>query len=396
MRAARRGRLRIAVGVVVLLACAGCGDGSGDHPATATPTGLPTVSPTPLSPTPTATASPFPEVLLAVGRSFDDPDGAETPLVLRNDGEGWQRVSVASPPLTLFDGIVFSAPETAWAFGFRGDQQTPVLLRSDDVGRSWTDVTETLPANCPGIADMAFASADVGYLVARGILSPRTVFRTSDQGRSWQQLEPFQTGALPGAYALATRGAVAELVRHDSDGLFVVPIDPVGDQTSLSASGGTRITGQDAFVAFGPRGWIAATEPAAILSSAAPGEPWLAQSIDQAFGELRAIDVRDPGNGIAAGRGGTPATTALAPLVLVSDDTETWRRASITGAPADMIVVDVLRERGDGAWALADGISTPVSVFLRSTDGGPSWHREPTEFDHGVRMTDLARNTAMR
>jgi photosystem II stability/assembly factor-like uncharacterized protein len=82
--------------------------------------------------------------------------------------------------------------------------------------------------------------------------------------------------------------------------------------------------------------------------------------------------------------------------LVINEDGTLWRLAAITGVGGDTTVVDVLRTRGAGAWAITVDDSGSESAFLRSGDGGRSWHREPTSFQQDVRLTDLARNTAAR
>jgi hypothetical protein len=342
---------------------------------------------------------------LATGRSFRA--ASETPLLLRNDGSGWEAVSLAAAPRqTLIMGTVFSAPMVAWAFGFLGDQETPVLLRSDDAGLSWADVSSELPTSCKAIYDLTFADQDVGYLVSRGIYTSRMVFSTRDGGRTWQPIDAFPFGALPTVYAVAARGGAAELLLQDGVnlGATVVRLDDLSAPAIVLDPLATFL-GANAFSTVGARGWIvtnlsvSASSPAmaAVFGSAAPGEPWLRQSVEHETFELRAIDVRDPQNGVAGGRGITPGATGLSPLALVtSEDGTSWQLAPITGVASDAIVVDVLRMRGNGGWAITGDETGIESAFLRSDDGGRSWYREATSFEHGVRLTDLARNTAPR
>ena len=73
-------------------------------------------------------------------------------------------------------------------------------------------------------------------------------------------------------------------------------------------------------IPFPPFALASADLPATILSSAAPGDQWVAQPVarqgfaEQGFAELTAIDVRDPANGIAAGRGPTAGSPGQSPL----------------------------------------------------------------------------------
>ncbi len=399
-------------GILVLgVLLAACGGGGGDDEPAPTPVASATVSPeataTPsTSPTPSVTASPFPEVLLAAGRRFA-ANGSSDAFVLRNDGAAWVAAVFEAPSGTLLNGIVFSSPDVAWAFGFLGDQQTPVLWRSSDTGRTWTDVTQSLPTDAHGIADLAFADAETGFMVTRPIVAgANAAFVTHDGGASWSEVALAQA-ALSGAYSIGTRGPTADLVRYDSDGLSVVRLDdPTVPPTRLAPAGGSRILGANAVATLDSRGWIALSamsfggpSRAAILTSAAPGAPWAAADVDQqGFGELYAIDVRDARNAVAGGRGRTPTTSGLVPLILVLDpDADVWRIASVTGVPTDASVVDVLSARDAIGWAIVDQLEPGGgAAFLRSDDGGRSWRHEVTSFENGVQLDDLARNTTVR
>jgi photosystem II stability/assembly factor-like uncharacterized protein len=392
--------------VMSFLLLAGCGGGGGDssEPADPTPSASPTLS---VTNTPTATPSPFPEILLATGRSFRGT--REVPLVLRNDGSGWVAVPVgAAPPLTILNGIVFSTSETAWAYGFRGDQSVPVLLRTVDAGLTWTDVTASLPSAAAGLFDVAFADPQTGYVASRGVFTGFPALVTRDGGTSWDTIAVDVLG-LAGAYAVGVRGTAAELVRYESGGLSVVRLDdPAAAPLILSPGGGSRILGGNAFSTVDLRGWLAVSMPfppgsagsrAVILASAVPGAEWVEQPIAQSgFGELYAIDVRDDHAGIAGGNGLSPVSGGLSPLALVmSADGAWWDVATVTGVPDDAIVVDLVRLRGDDAWAITNAFidGRSESAFLRSDDGGRSWHHEATPFEHDIRLLDLARNTEL-
>jgi hypothetical protein len=318
---------------------------------------------------------------------------------------------VSAPRFASVTGFVFSAADVAWAFGSVGEQNIPLLLRSGDAGRSWENVTFRLPPECDGIVDLAFVDEAVAYVVARGVFRPRRVFTTSDAGEHWSEVPAFASGALPtSSYALEARGAAVELVRAD-DGFSVARMDDLAVPPVLFApSGGGFFSGPNGFSVVGLRGWIAATfylgstfpiYRTTILASAAPGAEWVEQPLALAGQpELRAIDVRDPRDGVAGGYVFVANEVgALVPFLFVlGTDGETWERAAIADAPDGFTIVDVLRLRGDVAWAVATDITSGAarSVMLRSDDGGRSWRRAPTAFEDGFQFSDLARNTAGR
>lgn len=404
-------RLRWVVGLALTLGIVACGDGGrGDDPKpSSTPLATPTLVAT-LTPTPRATA--VTEILLGTGRRFAADGATESPVVVRNDGGDWVEVGVAVPPGTILNGLVFSTPEVAWAFGLTMEGERPVLLRSTDAGRTWTDAGASLPSDCHGIDALAFESPEVGYLVSHRALAPATFFATRDGGATWEPLALRASGMPYGRYAFALPGRT-ELVRSEQEGLSVARLDDFTSVAPVPRSNAFShyIAGINAVSAVGARAWIAVatqTGPytrATIVSNLSPESHWLEQRIDFVR-SLRAsmllgMDVRDERNGIAGGaQGGYFEENAPLALVLAADGS--WQEVSITGLPgrADAwFIVDVSRTRGDGAWAVANAsrIENIVgSAFLHSSDGGASWRYVPTPFEDDVRLVDLARNTTVR
>lgn len=406
----------LALGLIVALG--GCGDGGNGDDARATPTGPPATAVTAMpsatatalaNPTPLPTGSPFPEALLACGRRFHHATFNETPLVLRNEGSGWREVSIDASVQTVLNGVVFSTPDVAWAFGFFEDQTRPVLWRSSDAGRTWTDVTMHLPAACHGIRALAFADAATGYLVSHEVLGPFAPFATHDGGTTWLPVARDFPGVGVGTFALGMRGTAAEAVRYDSSGLSVARLDDVdAAPVVLAPSGGTAISGSNAFATFGLTGWIGASAPtdlefppfrATILTSAMSGVPWTQQPVEQSgWTQLTSVDVRDSEDGVAGGfRIASLVDTIDGFALVMQADGRAWETAPITGLPPGYEVDDVLRTRGEGAWAIAVDVVTGIdaSAFLRSEDNGRSWQHVATEFEHDVQLVDLARNTAV-
>lgn len=408
--------MRSTIYVLMMLLLAACGDSGGSDgderpdPPPATATATPSATPEP-SATPTP-APAFDEILLGVGARYgrELPNGgrAYTALVLRNAGAGWEEIKPLLPERAFVTGVSFATAEVAFLYGGRDESTDGILLRSDTAGQSWINVSSALPPDCQAIADLAFVDRQNGYLVSHGYFST-AYFATEDGGLTWRPVDvPFSVG-MGGSYAAGTRDLAAEVVRYESAGLSVVRLDdPTALPLALAPSGGTFIGGANAFSTVGAHGWIAAAAPtrpndsfhnrAAIFTSSAPGAAWVEQLVDPSSGypQLRAIDVRDDHNGVAGGFTVAASEDAYLPFAIVLDpDGTSWHQAPITGIPDGWSVFDVLRTRGDGAWATATDITTAVeSAFLRSDDGGRSWHREPSSFEQDVQIFDLARNTA--
>lgn len=391
--------------VVLGLVLVGCGGEGGEPdspaPSATPPPALATETP---QPTPTATATPDPEVdevVVGVGHEYGRPlpngGRAVTSIVIRQAGDGWERI-----PLTILDdgavfGVTFASATDVWAFGGRGGLGTHgVLVRSRDAGRTWVDVSRTLPADCPQIFDAVFTDAATGYVVGRLFISfpfP-VVFGTNDGGETWHAVAIPGQVEIFGIYALGARSGAVELVHRDGHALVAARLDD-GTLPPVVVSGGGSIGGLNAFSTVGPAGWIADMEGTAIYRSAAPGAPWRTQPLALDLpATVQAIDVRDAGHGVAGGF--ASSLTRFVPLLLVSDDVAAaWRPAAIAEVPDGWAIRDVLRLRDDGGVAIASEITGLAvgSLVLRSEDGGQSWQREPNPFEHDVQMFDLARNT---
>ncbi len=374
------------------------------RPRAASPTATAEATATPV-PTVSTTSTPahaFDEVVLGVatGSGARLPNGSRAfgQVVLRNGGgPDWEVVALSVPPRDAgVHGVTFASPTVAFAFGGWSEEPDGMLFRSDDTGRTWRSLSHALPPDCPRIFDAVFADPEVGFIVGRSTFSLPVAFRTDDGGTTWRELVVPPSSGFPlyGAYALGLRAGVPEVVRYDGGGMIIGRLDdPSQAPVILDPSGGPVLAGSNAFSTVGAAGWIAETYDASILRSAAPGEPWVRYPLGIAgFSDLRAIDVRDGQHGVA---GGSAAVPARAPLLFVTVDGATWQSATIWDVPDGWTVWDVLRLRGDGAVAVATDITSGESqeMILRSNDGGLSWHREPTPFEHDWEIHDLARNT---
>jgi photosystem II stability/assembly factor-like uncharacterized protein len=91
-----------------------------------------------------------------------------------NGGQSWQQVGQAGQPLTTID---FINPTTGWAVRGGIGFHPPKLLKTEDGGGSWTEVTH--PASRFGLA-VCFVDEEHGWLTGDD-----QVFRTVDGGQSW-------------------------------------------------------------------------------------------------------------------------------------------------------------------------------------------------------------------
>ncbi len=380
-----RSRSVLAVVCIVSVLAAGCGSGSGggDTPV---------------------------EVLLAVGEEFGAPlpfgGRVSRPVVMRKVGEDpWAEVE--GPQGIFLRGVVFSSPDTVWGFGV---QDTGLaLVRSDDRGQSWRDVTATLPplGGTALLFDLIFADEHTGYLAVR--FSPYgpapLIYVTRDAGASWNRVE-VRTVPFGGERVnLLARDGAIELLRSDDGRAYVEPIDGTPSLPQVLAQDGTVGSASSA-ATVGARGWAAVTvetDPVeiaplpAIFSSVAPGEPWIEQPIEATgFVRLRTLDMCSASTGVASGREFGPSTRRPIILHTVPDGTR-WIRSVIDGVTSETTIRGILCTRNESAWAITidpdddDGIMG--SSFLHSTDGGATWALASTSLANRTQLRGLARST---
>lgn len=399
-------RVLVALTLVVGLAVPGCGGGGGDDTPVPDATPTTTTASTPVAtesvrPTPTATPDEsFDEVVLALATRYGAnlPNGGRQfrQYVLRNDGDGWDVVEL---PQVVADGgvfgVTFADERVAFAFGGRTEPADGILLRSDDAGGTWRNLSKALPTSCPQIFDAAFIDRDHGYVVGRGYFTTPVAFVTGDGGVTWSSTEIPGMPTLFGSYALGFRGDATELVFYDAGGLVVARLDdPSLGAFVIAPANGALLSSASAYATVDDDGWILGNDT--IRHSGAPGSAWELQKIDVGGqAELVAIDVREPAEGVAGGSA-VPPQGALTPLVLVSHDGRSWQASTIGAVPEGWGVRDVLRLRGDGIIAAANDLSSGQvnARIVRSTDGGATWHHDPVFFEHDVDIQDLTRNTA--
>jgi hypothetical protein len=395
-----------AIGTIVLAIVVGCGSGSDGSRSGATTTETP--GPTVAEPTPSTTPTVLEEeILLAVGEEFSAqlPSGpfVSRPVMLRKAGEGpWTEVDVPALPGLFLHGVVFSTPDTGWAFGFQAAGLA--LLRSDDRGESWRDVSAALPAlgSNARAFDLVFADDRTAYLAVRMVPFGATlqVFVTHDGSASWSAVEGLPVvGFGDSRVALLVRDGVPELLRSDLGPPRIEPIDGATSLPQELAPAGSVHPASSASTV-GARGWAAVTvAPApsdplaragpAIFSSVTPGERWVEQPIEAGGSfHLRTIDVCPSGIGVAGG------ATALDPVVLhTTANGERWLRSTLEGLASGTTVQGVLCTRGESAWAITIGSDGIGSLLLHSTDNGATWAPATTPVGERTQLRGLARST---
>jgi len=117
---------------------------------------------------------------------------ADSCEVLRSEnfGESWSRIST-QPDLatTCSDRIACLDSGAVWLVGTSLNALgVPVMLHSDDYGRTWQDESDRSPAMiAPGIDDLLFLSPMLGWTAAEGIPPSYQplLLHTADGGRPW-------------------------------------------------------------------------------------------------------------------------------------------------------------------------------------------------------------------
>jgi len=101
-------------------------------------------------------------------------------------GLTWNRIADFSKDGALLVMRVFAAGETIYASTFYPRLMGGKLYKSADSGRTWEDITGTLPR---GILDIAVdpTNKDIAYATT----NISGVYKTTDAGKSWQELKAF-------------------------------------------------------------------------------------------------------------------------------------------------------------------------------------------------------------
>lgn len=391
-----------------LLLGAGCGGGSSGQPrATGGPPGAATPTPTAL-PTPTEAAlcsGPFDdgEEFVAVLELLGAPSRnglANTPSIpFRTVKRVLVRTQLGRVDVLDFAGdgapewrgpIFFSSPGVAWSWsaGYIVPESTPpsgaVLLRSDDAGVTWREVSPITGAarRLDLVVDEASARGwTLGVnesLASFGTPGPYVFAGSVATGR-WQRVEEVPVGEWlkPVWMGLGTRGGRVEVVRWWPD----LELYDVSDPAAVTVS---RIEADDGFqpteyATHGDRGWLAGVlggQPKILVSGA--GGAWDAVPVaDVAQGSISWLDFADAEHGFACGSESTPTDPDGARFCVFSDDGgRSWERGDV---PPGMALLGVARSRcrdGGVAGSSSPWWGSPSAEVLTTVDGGRTWSSE--------------------
>jgi photosystem II stability/assembly factor-like uncharacterized protein len=293
-----------------------------------------------------------------------------------------------------FRGLDAVDRRTAWVSGGSlTDGGDAKVYRTTDAGRSWQDVS---PPRTAGLSfrDVEATDARTASVLAIGEGKASRIYRTTDAGRTWTETfrntEPAAFYNCMDFYPGGRRGlAVSDPV----DGKFrIAATDDAGRSwTVLPDAGMPDSTGEfnfsasgDCLVISGRRAWFGSGGAAShVFSSRDHGRTWTATDSTIPAGDAAGVfglAFRDPDHGIAVG-GDFEAPDDGVDATARTRDGRQWTSAG-----------DLTHLGEDAAWSrgrlLVVGESGDVGGSSVSTDGGRTWRRFSTVRFHTLDCTD--------
>ncbi|MFG0286139.1 MAG: GC-type dockerin domain-anchored protein [Phycisphaerales bacterium JB039] len=338
------------------------------------------------TPEPVAAAWKAGDVLLAAPYA--------TPSLYRSTDGGatWEPIGAgAGLPQFIFTSAFFGDGDTVLAayISFTG---AAGVARSDDLGRTWMDITGALVAE--SILDIELAAEHIYAVVRDRDRVSIDIWRAPRAGGDWtlradgvlagEQLPQADLAIAGGALLLATTDGALRSI--DGGATWLQANDGLAATTGRSLAG----TGAEALLAIGA--------PGRLWRFDAAGRAWMPIAFSPSAGNLLAVDAMDEATYLAG--------TALGGVRRSTDGGRTWRAVN-TGVPMyEGLSGDQFREfaafaaRGE-TWLGAGGPGAewpPVGSkgaaaqetggggVIRSTDGAASWQR----FTTGLPIIDRA------
>jgi photosystem II stability/assembly factor-like uncharacterized protein len=301
-------------------------------------------------------------------------------VLATDDGERWSRIG---PNMGFHsDAIVRTLvnrpeqPQVIWAGTDRG------ILRSDDAGRTWTRLPGAPSEH--QVWRIAFHPTEPKVVFAgTGTPSVAKIFRSDDDGTSWQQLE----------VDIAKECAAVGVPRVTD--IAIDPVQPLKLWASIEVDGMRRSTdggetwqrldgpitnpdGHAAAVTSGPPKSVFLTVNNEIFFSRDDGESWRAVGVKEHFPHTHIRDVVfdavDPCTAWAAIGDATPGTTGV--LMQTRDAGETWRRVDMPVEPnSAMWVVCAQPDHPERVLA-----ASRYGYLYESDDHGESFRKAKREF----------------
>ncbi|MFG2332976.1 WD40/YVTN/BNR-like repeat-containing protein [Streptomyces sp. NPDC048604] len=293
---------------------------------------------------------------------------------------GWQLTQTGTD--ARFRGLAAVSRDTAWAAGSKG-----VVLRTTDAGRTWQDVSP------PGAAELQFRDVEAfdarrAVVLAIGEGEASRVLRTEDGGTTWT--ESFRNTDPRAFYDCMTffdrrhglamsdpvDGRFRILATRDGGRSWQVLPD-AGMPAALPGEAGFAAGGQ-CLVSAGPKDvWLATggAASARVLHSGDRGLTWtVAESGIPAGDPARgvfALAFRDRAHGLAVGGDYRPDQPSERAAAVTGDGGRSWRAAA-TPPPAYRSGVAWLPHSRSAALAVG-----PTGTDL-TTDGGRTWRTVDT------------------
>ncbi|WP_207436023.1 YCF48-related protein [Sabulibacter ruber] len=282
-----------------------------------------------------------------------------------NGGQTWAATAlpenVIGNPSLSFSQFRFQSTTV----GFLVDTQH-YIYRTTDGGRSWVKVLDQ-PGQYLQYLDV---SADGRTVIALSIMTPNTVYVSTDAGETWQsKREAFVYHDLSDVTFLNTTqgwavGDAGTLIRTRDGGQAWenVPRPAPLDKASFSK------------IAFADdqHGWVVASNPVALLATSDGGQNWQAQTLpahplghdyglNHVFFLKRAEGTNAPPKGWAVGSSGT----------ILRYDGTAWQAHSEFFGVKGMEYTGVYFLEENTGWAVGRN-----GVIAKSTDGGQTWTRQ--------------------
>jgi len=269
----------------------------------------------------------------------------------------------------------------------------PILLRTDDEGLSWRDLSSSLPSDFSygRILSLGFSDIAHGWVIAADSRGLRPfIASTADEGASWS---PFGAGELQlgGAYVIGRRagrtvllhgdGALGSSVRDLAQ--FGASPERIQDPQSLRFRAEAYAEAGDVvFVA----GYGSASKDGPFDRPAiyAVGKDQAVKRTLPEVGNARVttLDFEDA-SGLAGGAkfDKLRTTSVVEPLCMFTRDRgQLWRECELSDF-VDSFVSTVLSGENGSGWLAVNGLGVPSGAILHTTDGGAAW--EPSVMPRG-------------
>ncbi len=293
-----------------------------------------------------------------------------------NGGETWTHV-MTTPDAAIYGLYFQQSSGVGWAWGTAGN--SAAVWETFDEGRSWHRASLNILSGAPvsAVGDIAFASADVGWMVGYDTQSHPAAYTTQDGGQSWSEdVLSCGAGCMPNwVEPLSTsRAWVSTNAAHWSGRLLRTS----DGGTTWRAVGDDPSHGFEQVVFSGPRrGWAVGasyeTQTGALWSTSNGGLNWQSQPYPI---PLLGVTSDGPkavwavGGHIAASPKGALGTDGV--VVFSSDGGRKWN--SLWHDPAVSLYMASFTGAKDG-WAI--GVDSKGDGVVESTtNGGAHWRQD--------------------